>query len=151
EYPGAVIMVSHDRYLIEACADQLWIVADKTVTNFDGDLNDYRRIVMQQRGMRASSRDRAATAEKGNGKEKGAPKIKEKKLPLKQRVAEAETEMARITGILAKIDLALATPGLFKKDPKQAAQLSKARSGAAAALARAEETWLAVSTQYENS
>ncbi|MBC7582207.1 MAG: ABC-F family ATP-binding cassette domain-containing protein, partial [Tardiphaga sp.] len=151
EYPGAVIMVSHDRYLIEACADQLWIVADKTVTNFDGDLNDYRRIVMQQRGMRASPRDRAATAEKGVAKDKGAPKVKEKKLPLKQRVAEAETEMARITGILAKIDLALATPGLFKKDPKQAAQLGKARSGAEAALARAEEAWLALSTQYENS
>ncbi len=144
-------MVSHDRYLIEACADQLWIVADKTVTNFDGDLNDYRRLVMQSRGMRASPRDRAATAEKGVAKDKGAPKVKEKKVPLKQRVAEAESEMARINGIIAKIDTALALPGLFKKDPKQAAQLSKARAGAEAALARAEEAWLAVSTQYENS
>ena len=43
DYPGAVILVSHDRYLIEACADRLWLVADGAVTPFDGDLDDYRR------------------------------------------------------------------------------------------------------------
>src|ERR1700743_3628310 len=43
EFPGAVIMVSHDRYLIEACADQLWVVPDGLVTNYDGALDDYRR------------------------------------------------------------------------------------------------------------
>jgi ATP-binding cassette subfamily F protein 3 len=150
EYPGAVIMVSHDRYLIEACADQLWVVADGTVTDFDGDLNDYRRVVMQSRGMRATTRDRAAGAEKGNGSDKPA-KPKEKKVPLKQRVADAEAEMNRITGIIAKLDTALALPGLFKKDPKQAAQLSKARAGAESALARAEEQWLAASTLYDQA
>src|SRR5579862_2257415 len=50
EFPGAVIMVSHDRYLIEACADRLWVVADGAVTNFDGDLDEYRRNVLSQRG-----------------------------------------------------------------------------------------------------
>ncbi|MDB5633952.1 MAG: transporter related protein [Tardiphaga sp.] len=148
EYPGAVIMVSHDRYLIEACADQLWVVADKTVTNFDGDLNDYRRIVMSARGMRAGPRDRAATA--GNGGDKPV-KVKEKKIPLKQKVSDAEAEMTRINGIIAKIDTALSLPDLFKRDPKQAAQLSKARAGAASALVRAEEQWLAASSQYDEA
>ena len=37
DFPGAIIMVSHDRYLIEACADQLWVVADRAVTPYDGD------------------------------------------------------------------------------------------------------------------
>jgi ATP-binding cassette subfamily F protein 3 len=150
EYPGAVIMVSHDRYLIEACADQLWVVADKTVTNFDGDLDDYRRIVMSSRGMRAGPRDRASTAERGNGGDKPA-KVKEKKIPLKQKVSDAEAEMTRINGIIAKIDTALALPDLFKRDPKQAAQLSKARAGAASALVRAEEQWLAASSQYDEA
>src|SRR4029078_2436471 len=59
EFPGAVIMVSHDRYLIEACADQLWVVADRAVTTFDGDLDDYRRMVLSARGMRTSARDRS--------------------------------------------------------------------------------------------
>ena len=49
DYPGAVILVSHDRYLIEACADRLWLVADGQVTPFDGDLDDYRRLVLADR------------------------------------------------------------------------------------------------------
>src|SRR3569832_436550 len=46
DFPGAVIMVSHDRYLIEACADQLWVVANQTVKTYDGDLDEYRRMVL---------------------------------------------------------------------------------------------------------
>src|ERR1700683_4868645 len=65
EFPGAVIMVSHDRYLIEACADQLWVVADNAVKTYDGDLDDYRRRVLSSRGMRPNSRDRGGTDRAG--------------------------------------------------------------------------------------
>jgi ATP-binding cassette subfamily F protein 3 len=150
EFPGAVIMVSHDRYLIEACADQLWVVADHTVTTYDGDLDDYRRMVLSARGMRTNSRDRGSN-ERGNGRDKPARNGNEKRVPLKQKISEAEAEIARINGIIAKIDTALALPDLFTRDPKQAAQLSKARAGAASALQRAEEEWLAASSQYDEA
>jgi ATP-binding cassette subfamily F protein 3 len=150
EFPGAVIMVSHDRYLIESCADQLWVVADRTVTPYDGDLDDYRRMVLSARGMRASSRDRAA-GERGNGREKPQRNKSEKRVPLKQQISDAEAEIARINGIIAKIDIALALPDLFQRDPKQAAQLSKARAGAASALQRVEEEWLTASSSYDEA
>jgi ATP-binding cassette, subfamily F, member 3 len=150
EFPGAVIMVSHDRYLIEACADRLWVVADHTVTTYDGDLEDYRRMVLSARGMRTNSRDRGGN-ERGNGRDKTARNGNEKRAPLKQRISEAEAEIARINGIIAKIDTALALPDLFTRDPKQAAQLSRARAGAAGALQRAEEEWLAASSQYDEA
>ena len=54
-------MVSHDRYLIEACADLLWVVADHAVTSFDGDLDDYRRLVLSARAGR-TPRARAMNA-----------------------------------------------------------------------------------------
>src|ERR1700676_1658453 len=146
EFPGAVIMVSHDRYLIEACADQLWVVADHAVTNFDGDLDDYRRMVLSARGMRVSARENG-----GNGRDKPQRNRSEKRVPLKQKISEAEAEIARINGLIAKIDPALALPDLFTRDPKQAAQLSKARAGAASALQRAEEEWLAASSQYDEA
>jgi len=57
DFSGAVIMVSHDRYLIEACAERLWVVADRAVTNFDGDLDDYRRLVLSSRGVRTTARE----------------------------------------------------------------------------------------------
>jgi ATP-binding cassette subfamily F protein 3 len=146
EFPGAVIMVSHDRYLIEACADQLWVVADSMVTTYDGDLDDYRRAVLSTRGARVLTRERAPNRNERNG---ASTRAKEKRTPLKQRISLAEAEMARISGIIEKIDAALALPDLFTRDPKQAAQLSKARSSAADALTRAEEAWLAASSEFD--
>jgi ATP-binding cassette subfamily F protein 3 len=149
EFPGAVIMVSHDRYLIESCADQLWVVADRAVTPYDGDLDDYRRMVLAARGMRTSSRDRGR--DERIGRDKPQRGKSEKRAPLKQKISDAETEIARINDIIAKIDTALALPDLFTRDPKQAAQLARARAGAESALKRAEEEWLAASSQYDEA
>ena len=150
EFPGAVIMVSHDRYLIEACADQLWVVADQSVTTYGGDLDDYRRLVLSARGARSNSRDRGNN-QRSDERDRAPRKGRENRQPLKQRISEAETEIARIGDIIAKIDTALSLPDLFKRDPKQAAQLSKARASAAEALQRAEEEWLAASSQFDEA
>ena len=148
DFPGAIIMVSHDRYLIEACADQLWVVADRAVTPYDGDLDDYRRSVLTTRA--SSARDRASN-ERSASRDKPQPRAKEKRTPLKQKIAQAETEIARIAGIIEKIDAALALPDLFKRDPKQAAQLTKARASATEALQRAEDQWLEASSSYDEA
>ncbi|MFH0303205.1 ABC-F family ATP-binding cassette domain-containing protein [Bradyrhizobium sp. 31Argb] len=140
DFPGAVLMVSHDRYLIEACADRLWVVANHTVTSYDGDLDDYRRTILSANEIRPASRERNKESTKPE-----RPKS-EKRIPPKQRIVQAEAEIERITGIIAKIDAALALPDLFTRDPKQAAQLAQARAGAETALQRAEEEWLEASS-----
>src|SRR4051812_7512623 len=150
EFPGAVIMVSHDRYLIESCADRLWVVADRTVTPYDGDLEEYRGMVLSARGTRSRERGDGAD-ERGNGRDKPEKAKAEKRVPLKQKIFEAEAEIERINGIISKIDAALALPDLFQRDPKQAAQLSKARAGAALALLRAEEEWLTASASIDEA
>ena len=146
EFPGAVIMVSHDRYLIEACADRLWVVADHAVTNFDGDLDDYQRLVLSSRGERAPPRE---TAEPAAVRDKVARAGRQK--PARQRITDAEAEIERIATIIAKIDAALALPDIFTRDPKQAAQLGQARANAASALERAEEEWLEASAQADQA
>ncbi len=151
EFPGAVIMVSHDRYLIEACADQLWVVADRAVTPYDGDLDDYRRAVLTARGMKVSGRDRPESDRNKPRADQPIRKKSEKRPSLKQQISEAEAEMARISAIIAKIDVALALPDIFTRDPAKAAQLGKARASAAVALQRAEEAWLEASSSYENA
>jgi ATP-binding cassette subfamily F protein 3 len=142
DYPGAIIMVSHDRYLIDACADRLWVVADRAVTPYDGDLDDYRRSILT---TRTDERDRA------EARDKPQRLRTEKRAPLKQKIVAAEAEIARITEIIGKIDAALALPDLFTRDPKQAAQLSKARAAAATALEKAEEDWLEASASYDQA
>ena len=69
--------------------------------------------------------------------------------PLRKRVQKAESEIARLTKELEKLDTALSDGNLFAQDPAQAAKLSKARADAAAALAAAEEEWLAASHALE--
>ncbi|WP_315739414.1 MULTISPECIES: ABC-F family ATP-binding cassette domain-containing protein [unclassified Bradyrhizobium] len=147
EFPGAVIMVSHDRYLIEACADRLWVVADRTVKTYDGDLDDYRRMVLSSRsGAGTRETERPQVTEKAE-----RPRGDNRRSGLKQKITAVEAEIARITEIIAKIDGALSLPDIFTRDPKQAAQLSKARANAADALARAEEQWLEASTLYDEA
>ncbi|KPF93003.1 glycosyl transferase family 1 [Rhodopseudomonas sp. AAP120] len=147
DFPGAVIMVSHDRYLIDACADQLWVVADHKVKPYDGDLDDYRRAVLSSRGGRPA-RDPKERGDGGAAAKPAQPRAK-KAVPLKQRIADAESEIERITGIIEKIDAALAIPDLFTRDPKQAAQLATARANAQAALHKAEEQWLEASAALD--
>ena len=153
EFPGAVIMVSHDRYLIDACADQLWVVANRTVTPYDGDLDDYRRSVLSQHGMRVPMRDRQIeTAVVGRSdRERNAAPARPASANEKKKILAAESEIARITSIIEKIDAALAIPGLFQRDPVKAGQLGKARAGAAVALQRAEDEWLEASTPLNQS
>ena len=71
-WAGTLLVVSHDRYLIEACADQLWVVADRAVTPYDGDLDDYRRSVLT---TRSGERDRGNN-ERTAAREKSQPRAK---------------------------------------------------------------------------
>ncbi|VIO73532.1 ABC-F family ATP-binding cassette domain-containing protein [Bradyrhizobium ivorense] len=146
DFPGAIMMVSHDRYLIEACADRLWIVANQTVTAYDGDLDEYRRLILS-----ANDGDRAPARERSKEPARPERSRNEKRVSPKQRIAQAEAEIERINGIIAKIDTALALPDIFSRDPKQAAQLTKARAGAESALQRAEEEWLEASSELDEA
>jgi ATP-binding cassette subfamily F protein 3 len=113
------------------------------VTNYDGDLDEYRRLVLSSRNGEPAPRERSAASERpqrARSDNRGS---------LKKRIAEAEAEIARVSEIITKIDAALSLPDIFSRDPKQAAQLSKARANAAGALARAEEQWLEASTNYD--
>jgi ATP-binding cassette subfamily F protein 3 len=165
DFPGAVILVSHDRYLIEACADRLLLVADGRAAPFDGDLDDYRRLVLSDRGAdddkgadgpKASTPSRAGRAEHPDTRRAGRADVRraaaEKRIelaPLRRRIAQAEAAVTRFTAEIARIDAALAEAGLFARDPAKAGALAKTRADYADALAKAEEEWLEASALQE--
>ena len=151
-YPGAVILVSHDRHLVEACADRLWLVADGQVAPFDGDLDDYRRRVLAERGASARGMAGAMAARRAPAaRTPGAPPPKGvvELAPLRRRITEAEAAVASLNEEIRRIDAALAEPGLFARDPARAAALAKARAEHVDTLAKAEEDWLEASTALE--
>jgi ATP-binding cassette subfamily F protein 3 len=166
-YQGAVILVSHDRYLIEACADRLWVVAGGQVVPFEGDLDEYRDVVLAERGGASplpfpppragegkggGTRRQPADAPRGRGEIRRAAAEKRTELaPLRRRIADAEIAVKRLNQEIAVIDAALAEPGLFARDPARAAVLAKGRADAVGALARAEDDWLDASAAFESA
>jgi ATP-binding cassette subfamily F protein 3 len=148
DYSGAVMLVSHDRFLIEACADRLWLVAGGTVTPYDGDMDDYRSLVL--RGE-ANGDDKLTPAQRAKAEErKQTAQSRASLSALRKSLSAAEERMAKLSGLIAKVDTALGS-GAFAKNPAKAGELSRQRKELQQALAKAEEDWLAASTALEEA
>jgi len=151
DYPGAIILVSHDRYLLEACADRLWLVQGGKVTPFDGDLDDYRRHVLADGGRGNTVGAKSAARQDPVQARRAAAVKRADTAPLRKRISQAEVVIAQLTRQLGKLDVTLADGALFTSDPARAAELSKTRAQVVAAIAKAEEEWLAASAALETA
>jgi ATP-binding cassette subfamily F protein 3 len=149
-FDGAVIVVSHDRHLIEATVDKLLLVADGGVTPYDGDLDDYRKLIMDRAsGTSDGASNGGAAKDSGAERRRQAAALREQLAPLRKRIKDTEAEIDKLHKKIAKLDADLAHPDLFVKDAAKGARLSKDRSDAAKALETAEELWLELSGEYE--
>ncbi|MBO6757074.1 MAG: ABC-F family ATP-binding cassette domain-containing protein [Roseibium sp.] len=151
-FEGAVILISHDRHLVEACADRLWLVAEGGVWPYDGDMEDYRRLILQGNDTPNKTASNVVDA-KGSAQEKrrDAAQKRSQLKPLKQKIEAAEKEMQRLQDKIAKLDDALADPAFFKEDPDRAAKFAKERAHCEKKLVKTEEDWLELSAEYEEA
>jgi ATP-binding cassette, subfamily F, member 3 len=140
EYAGACILVSHDRRLLEACVDRLWLVADGTVRPFDGDIADYSRFVLNQDPPNHARRREAPA------KSSPAPGRNRAQGALKRELAVLEDKMSRFQDLLRRIDAALADASA-SGEPLKIAELAQRRRDLERALISAEEAWLELSEQ----
>ena len=150
DFDGAVILVSHDRRLLEATADRLLLVSDGHVTPFEGDLDDYRKFLLSGDNAPTRRPPPEAKVNKDEVRKDKAEKRQNLK-PLKDKVNAAEHQIADLTAEIAKLDKALSDPLLFTRDPAKAASVAKKRADAARKLATAEKAWIAASEAYENA
>jgi ATP-binding cassette, subfamily F, member 3 len=154
DFDGAVILVSHDRRLIEATADRLLLVSNGHVTPFEGDLDDYRRFLLSGESaptQREAARPAPEIKVSKEDVRRNAAEKRQTLKPLKDKVDAAESQIAALTTELNKLDKALSDPLIFTQDPAKAASVSKKRAEAARKLAAAEKAWLAASEAYENA
>lgn len=149
DFPGAVILISHDRHLIEATADRLWLVKDGAVKPFDGDLADYRQLVT---GVSADRKERRE-AEKSSkaDRRREAAQRRAAYEPMAKEIKATEALMERIRKRIELIEAELADPALYTKDQARAARLAKERSDLAASLSMHEDKWLTLSAEYEEA
>ncbi|NIX77087.1 ABC-F family ATP-binding cassette domain-containing protein [Microvirga terricola] len=150
DYSGAVILVSHDRFLIEACADRLWIVGNGSVKPFDGDMDDYRKLVLsgELEPQSRSEKQQAGTTSRVDER-RAAAERRVALAPLRKKLDALEARMTKLSDAITKIDAALADGTAFQKDPAKATELSKMRAEAAETLAAVEEEWLGISGEIE--
>lgn len=94
-YDGCVILVSHDPHLVEAVADQLWLVKDGAVTDFNGDLAAYRELVIEQRKKERS----------GSKKDKSEKKNKKSKNRNLGPVEKAEKKLTQWTEEVRQLEI----------------------------------------------
>ncbi len=150
EFDGAIIIIAHDRYLIEACADRLWIVDKGTVQAFDGDMDEYKALVLERAGgakrtARKSDRDTNVTV-----LPTAAPKKPGRShIPLRRQIEAIEEKMGKFQGLIGRIDAALANPEIFQRDKGRAATLAQQRRELEKALTAAEEEWLMLTSESE--
>jgi ATP-binding cassette subfamily F protein 3 len=141
-YEGAVVIVSHDPNMVERVADRLWLVKDGKVSNFEGDLEDYRAFTIQSRREEKSAEKKAAAKEKANAKVEPVKDISPKNLnELKKKAEKAEKEIARLNAEKITLEAAMATHD-FYLDNHKAIVVQKEYERVVAALAEQEELWL---------
>ncbi len=154
DYEGAVILISHDRHLLEASVDRLWIVRGGTVTPYDGDLESYRQesLAALRQASTKSGGAPAADAKRSREEERRQAAQRRAELaPLRKQLTEHEKRVEALQKKIAAIDLALADPALYEKQPGKAQALTLERGALAKELKAAEEAWFEVSLAYEEA
>jgi ATP-binding cassette subfamily F protein 3 len=145
DYQGAVILITHDRSLMELVADRLWLTADGTVKPFDGDMDDYARYVIERaRAAGAKPRQVETAPAVSPEPEPAAAKPKKKDGPsastLRFAARKAEDKLTAVAARLARIDDELANAAVA--NPKALADLSRERAKVQSELDAAEAAWM---------
>lgn len=163
-YKGALILVSHDRHLLEAIADKLWLIDDGNVSEFNGDLNDYQEFLNKKnREYKEKLNEKTQNQPKQNlfsekakaqtYKTKEQKKLEAQKRqslrPLKLEIEKLEKKMDKIKKSLADIDTTLSDLELYSKEPEKVEILSIERAKLSDELDKCEITWIEKQDELE--
>ena len=141
-YDGAVLLVSHDPRLIAAVCDRLWLVTGGSCKQFDGDLDDYRRrLADERRTLSVQPRQRASEPNRRDGR-RAAAEARQRLKPLRDAARAAEAALDRLHREKQALETALADPAVYEKSPDRVPETTRRLAEINRSLAQAEETWL---------
>jgi ATP-binding cassette subfamily F protein 3 len=155
DYDGALIVVAHDRHLLRATADELWIIVDGRVAPFDGDLDDYADWVQKrQRRGQPDARETARPAEERRAQKRAEADARARRSsarkPLLTRQLALEQQMATLNAEKTALDAWLVTSDAYAEDARETLKTNLARQGELTwELARLEAEWLELAEALE--
>jgi ATP-binding cassette subfamily F protein 3 len=146
EYEGTVVLVSHDRHMLELTADRLVLVDGGTATEFSGTIEDYTDFILGK----GPAKEKMSKADRKEDK-KAAAASREALVKLKRDVSDAEADLAKLEVVLSAIDRAMFDPASASNEYKNLTmgELSQRRGKIVAAQATAEARWVAASEALE--
>lgn len=145
-YEGAVVLVSHDPSMVERVADRLWLIKDGACEPFDGDLDDYRKFIIQsRREERKEERAKKSKAAKNEAKSSAKPDSS-----LLKKAAQAEQDVLKLTAEKEKLEAQMAQPG-FYNNSGDAAKVQKKYDEVVSKLNEQEAQWLDFQEQLERA
>ena len=151
-YDGAVVVVSHDRHMLELTADRLMLVDGGTATEFDGSLEDYTDLIL---GREAKKNRKPVDAPQVGRKEarRAAAEARERTQGWRKTVQAAEAEIAKLEARKTELDRAMFDPGSAAKQDadRSMTELMKLRADAVAGIEAAEARWIEASEAIEGS
>ncbi len=153
-YEGAVILISHDRHLVDACVDRLWLVKDGTVRSYDGDMGSYRTELLSQRSGRTRGSQNGESTGPRLSKSEARREAAEKRAqaaPLRKVMQAAEKVVEKLQGDIKRLDASLADPALFSRNPDAVKTMTLERGRKVKDLTTAEEAWLVASEAYDGA
>ncbi len=136
DYEGAVILISHDRHIIETCADSLWLVRDGTVKPFEGDMDEYTDIVLGRISPPKKAEREAKFAQASKPPKKLMTPV------IKKKIQELDAKMLKIKDKIILLEQALADHTIYVQEPKKAADFARLKSKFESELEREETYWL---------
>ena len=148
-FPGAVVLVSHDRHLLELVAERLWLVAEGTARPFDGDLDDYERQLLDGYDPANGRRSNGSVADTRRVARRIAAERRRELEPLRQNARRAEEMIARLTKERDALDRALAGPQDPPGDGAALSEALKRRADLVRMIERAEADWLVAAEALE--
>ncbi|MBK3799389.1 ATP-binding cassette domain-containing protein [Azospirillum brasilense] len=153
-FEGAVILISHDPHLIELTADRLLLVADGTVQPYDGDLDDYRRFLLDRARAERAAAKGGETVDAGASRKdqrRAAAEARATLAPLKKKATDAESQVNKLTEEKRKIEAKLADPALYSGPSDKLQKLQIDLGVVDKKLSAAEEAWLEHLEAYESA
>ena len=145
DYEGAVILIAHDRHIIETCANRLLLVENGTIQNYDGDLNDYSEMVLSRRRGKEPAKPVVAT------KVVVEKRIVRPAKNLHKMIQNLNATMLKLNEKITILDQALSDPMLYKDAAQKAADYAKLRSKLADDLIDNENQWLELNEELSDA
>ncbi|PQJ55850.1 ABC transporter ATP-binding protein [Vibrio chagasii] len=156
-FEGAMVIVSHDRYLLRATTDDLYLVHDRQVAPFDGDLNDYYKWLTEQQKVERKEAQAQTPAKDGANsaaakKEQKRKEAEFRKLtaPIRKKLTQFEKQMDKLTLALEEAEQQLSDTSLYEAENK--AKLNEVLALQASSKSQLEEVemdWMSTQEELE--